>query len=395
MFSYIFKGKINVLGKEIYCKVTGDIDSENDGQPYVLCITGGPGFSHIMTERTLKHFIPMAEQEQAALPHFILFDNLGCGESEPAADPDNEYTIDFFTDIAATLVEELQKKLNLDQIHLCVEGGSFGSLVAMNMPMRKPEWLDENSSIRLMQIMSRVGPNGSGMQNYTMQYLEENCSTHPNYEKMVAAQNKLFSGSIQDSTDYLQNFVLPMATLYTGGQSYAFSLIETNPEIFSSLLDWMDWLCKMTGYTIETIERYNLMINHCSLPVLNHFFKNDFNGFNLIKIIECNRELYSKIPLCLMVAENDHIVDPNTAKTIQGLLPDTSSIIVFNGAHMISQGPNQAIQDRLMYAFFIEHCIEKKDVNYDALNSIIPGGFSEKLEEVKEAIHESRIVFNY
>jgi pimeloyl-ACP methyl ester carboxylesterase len=112
-FSYLINEKVTVNGKQIFCKVTGLPNSAKDNQPYVLVIAGGPGFSHELTELTFKRLIPIADKNKSRLPHFIFFDNLGCGESDKAIDHDKEYTIDFFTDLSVALVQVVKGKLGL------------------------------------------------------------------------------------------------------------------------------------------------------------------------------------------------------------------------------------------------------------------------------------------
>lgn len=213
-FSYLINEKLNVNGKKIYCKVTGLPGTAQDGQPYVLVISGGPGFGHELTELSIKRFIPIADKEQSKMPHFIFFDNLGCGQSDKASEPETEYTIDFFTELTAGLVEVVKEKLGLSQMQLCIDGGSFGSLVAMNFPIIKQEWLAPNSDIQMIQITSKVGPNGANMKGYTLDFLKKHHLDHFNHKNMIAAQEKLFAGDIKNQADYIQNFVLPMATLY-------------------------------------------------------------------------------------------------------------------------------------------------------------------------------------
>lgn len=106
MPNYLFEGKLLVNNRQIFCKVTGEPGTENDGRPWVIMLAGGPGFSH-------KYLIPDVEAQLKAaaekgLPpcHYILFDHLGCGESDKPHDVASECTVDNYTEIAGKLVEE-------------------------------------------------------------------------------------------------------------------------------------------------------------------------------------------------------------------------------------------------------------------------------------------------
>src|SRR3990167_3074879 len=85
----------------------------------------------------------------------------------------------------------------------------------------------------------------------------------------------------------------------------------------------------------------------CSLDVINHFFGGDFGGFNLTQQITNNRELYSKVPICLIASAKDHMVDSAAALAINEMLPNTSATIIFNDKHQIGRGPNKALFDQI------------------------------------------------
>ena len=111
---YLFQGQIHLEKSDyqLYCKVTGENRSENDGRPYVLLIPGGPGYDHLSMQATYDAIISSLSNEKMDLPHFIFFDPLSCGQSEQSKNPETEYTIDYFTEIAAQLIEAVQIKLD-------------------------------------------------------------------------------------------------------------------------------------------------------------------------------------------------------------------------------------------------------------------------------------------
>lgn len=374
-FPYLINKKITVNGKQIFCKVTGEAGSEKDGQPYILVITGGPGFSHELTERYVEQVIPIAAQEQRKLPHFIFYDHLGCGESDKATDPEQEYTLNYFTDLAAHLVENVQDLLKLKEIQLYVEGGSFGSLIAMKFPERKPEWLAPDSAIKLKQITSKVGPNGAEAEKYAFDFLQAYYANHPNYADMLAAEKKLFSGTIKDKADYVQNFVIPMAPVYAKDIDKSFlnralkRFVSYFPNATLRGLDWTNRFLTKLGLPINGIHFADIMLGKCSIDVLNHFFKTDFDNFNLIESIKQHNTLYQKIPICLIYAGKDHMVDEQIAHTIQQLLPDTSATIIFDEPHMLSAGASKNIYAKLNYDLFVTGYIHPADVDYPAIKS--------------------------
>lgn len=368
-FTYILNEKLNIHDRQIYCKVTGQPGSAQDDQPYVLVESGGPGFGHELTELYIKSLIPLAAKENASLPHFIFYDHLGCGQSDKAVDDNKEYTVDHFTDLAAELVTAIKNKFHLTHMNLYVEGGSFGSLVAMNFPARKPEWLDPQSAIQLKQVTSKVGPKGSGMAQYTFDFLQEHYSGHPNFEKIFNAQKKLFSGEIKNQADYVQNFVLPMASLYVKDVNKSrFNqalqrLIAHFPHTTIKVLDWTNRFFKTLGIEIESLNFADIMLGKCSIDVLNHFFKTNFNGFNILETVKQNKASYEQIPIGLISASEDHVVDYKIAEDINRELPHSSAAIIFKEPHMLSKGPSKKIYDQLNYDLLVQGRIPAADVS--------------------------------
>jgi pimeloyl-ACP methyl ester carboxylesterase len=151
MFTIINK-QIQINGRQIYCQVqfNGEgysLESLKDRPvPVVLVLPGGPGYS----ADSIK---PVADALTDCVT--ILFDPLGCGRSDPAQDYNHEYSIDNFTEIAAQVVEAVKQETHIPFSDLRIIGSSFGSFLAMNFPVIRPQWLEENDTgIQIKQIIS-------------------------------------------------------------------------------------------------------------------------------------------------------------------------------------------------------------------------------------------------
>lgn len=391
-FSYLLNEKIDIDGKKIFCKVTGEIGSANDGQPYVIAITGGPGFGHQSTEAYIKPLITLATKNKKKLPHFIFFDHLGCGESDKASNPNVEYTVDHFTDIAAKLVEAIKNKLNLPKMDLYVEGGSFGSLVAMNFPAQRKAWLDESSDIQLKQVTVRVMPNGTGEADYTLKFLKDNYGDHPNYQKLLAAQKKLLTGGFKNRIDYMQNFVLPIASLYSkdADKSIIYKIIQGLADHFPNAvlntISFINRLSKKMGLELEDLNMADEVLNGCSLEVLNHFFGHDFDGFSVTETVLKNKSLYQKIPICMIAASKDHVVNYKISEDLNRELGSSSAVIVFDEPHRISDGASKKIYNQLLFDLLVTGHVKKSDVTYPVIiNQTVNNAFNAKLQAAHSA----------
>jgi proline iminopeptidase len=106
------EGFLPYLGHRTWYRVVGDLDS---GLPPLVCLHGGPGSTH-------NYFAPLealAEDGRAV----VLYDQLGCGESDRPADVD--WTLDVFRNELVALREHL----GLERIHLL--GTSWGGMLAL------------------------------------------------------------------------------------------------------------------------------------------------------------------------------------------------------------------------------------------------------------------------
>jgi proline-specific peptidase len=113
------EGCIEVPGGKVWYKAIGE---QHDATP-LLCLHGGPGFTH--------NYLDPLEALASRRP-VIFYDQLGCGNSERPAD-DGLWTVDRF-------VEELvqvRAALHLDDLYLF--GSSWGGMLAMQYVLdRRP-----------------------------------------------------------------------------------------------------------------------------------------------------------------------------------------------------------------------------------------------------------------
>jgi pimeloyl-ACP methyl ester carboxylesterase len=112
------EGRIHFRGFEVWYR---DIGPEG-GMP-LLCLHGGPGSTH-------NYFEPL-EQLGADGRRVVLYDQLGCGESDRPDDP-GLWTLELFLDEVQTVRDQLA----LDRIHLL--GTSWGSMLALEYVLGKP-----------------------------------------------------------------------------------------------------------------------------------------------------------------------------------------------------------------------------------------------------------------
>ena len=114
------EGRIDVPGGRVWYKIVGD------GRTPLLCLHGGPGFTHYYLE---------ALEELADRRAVIFYDQLGCGNSDRPNDA-SLWSIERF-------VEELgvvRDALGLDHLHLF--GSSWGGMLAMQYVLDRQPRLD-------------------------------------------------------------------------------------------------------------------------------------------------------------------------------------------------------------------------------------------------------------
>jgi proline iminopeptidase len=112
------EGFIEVPGGRVWYRAVGD-----GGTP-LLCLHGGPGFTHYY----LEPLEALASRRQV-----IFYDQLGCGRSDRPEDP-ALWTVDRFVEELA----QVRAALALDRLHLF--GSSWGGMLAMQYVLdRRPE----------------------------------------------------------------------------------------------------------------------------------------------------------------------------------------------------------------------------------------------------------------
>jgi proline iminopeptidase len=116
------EGYITVPGGKVWYRTVGD---NNDATP-LLCLHGGPGFTHYYLE-------PL--EALAAGRTVIFYDQLGCGNSDRPGDP-ALWTVDRFVEELA----QVRAALDLDRLHLF--GSSWGGMLAMQYVLDRTPELD-------------------------------------------------------------------------------------------------------------------------------------------------------------------------------------------------------------------------------------------------------------
>src|SRR5262249_58950915 len=115
------EGFIEVPGGRVWYRSVGG--SAGDGRTPLLCLHGGPGFTHYY----LEPLEALADRRQV-----IFYDQLGCGRSDRPEDP-SLWTVDRFVEEGA----QVRSALGLDRLHLF--GSSWGGMLAVEYVLdRRP-----------------------------------------------------------------------------------------------------------------------------------------------------------------------------------------------------------------------------------------------------------------
>ena len=115
-------GHLDVPGGKVWYRAVGD---NADGTP-LLCLHGGPGFTHYY----LEPLEALADRRRV-----IFYDQLGCGRSDRPGDLSLWNVDRFVTELA-----QVRSALNLDRLHLF--GSSWGGMLAMQYVLDRqgPSW---------------------------------------------------------------------------------------------------------------------------------------------------------------------------------------------------------------------------------------------------------------
>ena len=114
------EGYLDVPGGQVWYRIVGD---DEDAVP-LLCLHGGPGFTHYY----LEPLEALAEHRRV-----IFYDQLGCGRSDRPDDL-SLWTVDRFVEELA----QVREALRFDRLHLF--GSSWGGMLAMQYVLdRRPD----------------------------------------------------------------------------------------------------------------------------------------------------------------------------------------------------------------------------------------------------------------
>lgn len=361
MPNYIFNGYVLINGSKISCRISGEPGSDKDRQPYVLCMPASLGACHANYEKKIEDMHEIARKHGVKPFHFITFDYPGCGDSEPG-NPDKDYTIDGFTEIAACLIEKIKNYYHLDHIDLLVDGAGFGAMIAMNLPALRPGWIKEDAEIKLQRIILQAAAHGYESYNAALEYLDRDYRHHPNYAMMREALLRFNQGDIKNQKDYVQNIMFMLAPLYAdqfeqAANSPVAKLLRTLPDVLIPITDMGARL------GVQSCKLGMCAIKDCVPEVHNHFFKNRFYGFNVEKTVRHYPDLYKKIPVICLAGDRDYALNSTAnAEQLHRLLPDNVAIIIFNAKTNINRAQPDAFAE-IQY-----HVIMDAHVDVDRLN---------------------------
>jgi L-proline amide hydrolase len=116
------EGRLPFHGFQTWYRIVGE--REEPGKLPLLCLHGGPGFTHDYLE-------PLEDVAQAGR-RVVFYDQLGGGNSDRPSDPDM-WTVELFLDELRTVREQL----DLGRIHLF--GSSWGGMLAMEYALTRPQ----------------------------------------------------------------------------------------------------------------------------------------------------------------------------------------------------------------------------------------------------------------
>lgn len=349
--NYLFDGMITVHGHEIYCKVSGDQNTIGDFRSYTLLISD-LGFSHVAAEQWAVELDTRTRRIGTKRPsHFILFDALGCGKSASSKNPNEEYTIEFYAEMAARLVEVLKEKLFLQVIDLRIIGDAFGGMVALTIPKIRPNWLTDRSNISLNQLFTIATPISHKATTNAKRFIESRYQNESDYVQLIEATDKTFHGHLANRDDYLQHVPLTLGKLYSEKNERLQTgllgqLTAKKPALAITLLrllrDTTATLPLLT-HTSLTLSTLHDSLTGISLDVFNHFFTHRLDGFCAKGMINSNPSIYKAVPsITLIAGVNDYLAEPAlNADIIHAILPDNCSTIALNARHDI--GADQPI----------------------------------------------------
>lgn len=118
------EGRLAFRGFETWYRIVGE--REAPGKLPLLCLHGGPGFTHDYLE-SLEDMVQTGRR-------VVFYDQLGAGSSDRPSDPEM-WTVELFLDELRTV----RRDLGLDRVHLF--GSSWGGMLAMEYALTGPRGL--------------------------------------------------------------------------------------------------------------------------------------------------------------------------------------------------------------------------------------------------------------
>ena len=118
------EGFVSLRGYNVWYRIVGT--RNEPGKFPLLCLHGGPGATH--------EYLQPLERMGSTGRRVILYDQLGCGNSDHPHNPEM-WTVELFLEELAAI----RRALGLDRIHLL--GQSWGGMLAMEYALTKPNGL--------------------------------------------------------------------------------------------------------------------------------------------------------------------------------------------------------------------------------------------------------------
>ncbi len=343
---------LSIKGRNIFCKLRINANSPST---FLLLLPDLPGYDHQASLPLLERLTAEAERNQYDLPSIILFDFPGCGHSDKAEHPTEEYTIDNFAEVTAFVIEHIRLRCcPADRVmNLQIYCESFGSLVAMSLVPRRPKWMRHGSDIRLTQIISNGGICGMCDAEYTKDWLFQRYFYHRRYESLVKAVSKLFNGEIADTEDYLSEIAIPLAPLfsraYTGMPNSAIgSTLSEYPASAGTILRLLRYIGIILGKDVKAIDDNLHHVNSVSIDVMKHFFAMRFHGVDVLKSVTDHQHLYSGTHILMLTGAEDCFVNSINVMAVQQKLRHSSTLIVLNDRHLTLTSAGQRAVEKIL-----------------------------------------------
>lgn len=378
--------KISINDRNIHYKVKSPTKGLNN-RPYLLCVQGGPGFSSRSMEVVMADLEKEAAKLSLPMPNLIFFDPVGCGQSDKAEDVAAEYTMQNYSEIAARVIEHVKGKFSPNSVmDLRICGGSFGGMSVMDLPVRRPQWLDENANVRLREIVAIVAPNGVGNTEYTYKFVEDNFADHPDYQQIRDNLEMLFDGKFANQDDYLR-FVFALAPLYSNElektrNSFIGKFLMKHPHGSISAMKFLNGI-----FNSDTLGMMIEGLSGCSLDVMNQFAKTNFSGFNMIQQVSEHRDLYAKIPICMIACSKDHMANPQVSRDIAALLPDSCAAIILKDKHQAHSGPAREVFSKILLGVICDSHIPESVLDHSEVESkCVSENFNKRLRKLKSPL---------